>query len=386
VGRGARTRGLLVAAQLALAIVLVFGANLLIRSFVLARDVDLGFDADGVLLTNLSVPSASDRSGVYRRVVEEVGALPGVSEASVVEDLFIGGAPNRAITVESAEDLEPVVEELRIDAIDGAFFRVLRVPLLRGRDFGAADGASSVPVAIVNETMARRLWPGQDAVGKHFRTEGPEWIEVVGVVPDLRRQGFERAPIAQAFRPYAQAPSRNMNLLVRTDGLAPGLADALRTAVAGIDRTVVVPDVTTVTDALDRYLVERRFQTTLLGAFSLIALVLAAIGIYGLVQYSVSQRTREVGLRIAVGARPGEVVGMMLRQGLAPAVVGMALGMMIALGLSRAVAPLLFDVTPSDPASVTLTAAVLFVTSALACWLPARRATRVDPAAALRGE
>lgn len=387
-GRGPRPtakwgREVLVAAQFALSIVLVFGTTLLIRSFAEARAVDLGFDSSDVFMANLRVESPG-RVAVYRQVVEHVGALPGVTAASVVEDLFINGAPSRPVETEGSGGAEPVPQELRIDAIDGPFFRTLGMPILEGRDFTPADAADAVPVAIVNETMASRLWPGGSPVGQRFRTPGSPWIEVVGVVGDMRRQGFEREPIAQAFRPHPQSPSGAMNLLVRTDGPVPGLGAAIRATVAEIDRTVPVYFVTTVDEALDRYLGPRRFQLVLLGLFSAVALLLAAIGIYGVVQYSVSRRTRELGIRMAVGARSAELLRMVLGQGLSLAILGLAVGMAIAFFVSRAIAPLLFDVGPSDPTTIMLASAVLLISAAVGCYVPARRAARVDPVTALR--
>jgi putative ABC transport system permease protein len=321
-------------------------------------------------------------------VVERVGGLPGVLATGIVEDLFISGAPNLPITVEGRAGAGPTREEVRVDAVDGDLVATVGARLVAGRVFSAADGPTSPPVAIINETLARRLWPGEPAVGKRFATGDPRsgalWIEVVGVVADMRRQGFERSPIAQGFRPYAQAPSRNMNLLVRTDGPVPGLPTAIRAAIAAIDRTVPLYSVTTVEEALDAYLGPRRSQTYLLVIFSVIALVLAAIGIYGLVQYSVAQRTREMGVRLALGARIERVALMVVGEGFLLAVVGLALGIGLALSISRVASALLFGVAPFDVTSLIMTSALLLVTTLVACWVPARRAGRVDPVVALR--
>jgi len=383
-----RARRALVVGQLAFAMVLVFGANLLIRSFVQARAVDLGFEPEGVLMAQLRVASPEVRMPFYEQVIERVRRLPGVQAAGILEEVFITGAPNRAITVDGPGGGKATREEFRIDAVAGEVFSLLAVERIEGRDFSAADGAESVPVAIVNETMARRLWPGQTAVGMRFHvgdrvSDGP-WIEVVGVVADMRRQGFETTPIAQVFRPYAQAPSGGMNLLVRTDGPLSDLPAAIRMTIAEVDRTIPFNGVTTVEDQLDSYLAPRRSQSFLLGLFSAIALVLAAIGTYGLIQYSVAQRTREMGVRIALGARIDRVTRMVVGEGLVLAVIGSAVGVGLGLGLSRMAGELLFGVAPFDLTSLGVTAAVLLVTTLLACWLPARRAARVDPVVALR--
>jgi predicted permease len=385
---GQRARRLLVIGQLALAMVLLFGANLLIRSFVQARAVDLGFEPEGVLMAQLRVASPEDRIPFYEQVIERVRGLPGVQAAGILEEVFITGAPNRAITVEGRGAGEASREEVRIDAVAGEPFSTLAVEWIDGRDFSATDGAGSAPVAIINETMARRLWPGETAVGKRFHTgdalSGTPWIEVVGVVADMRRQGFETTPIAQAFRPYAQAPSGGMNLLVRTDEPLSDLPTAIRMRIAEVDRTVPFYGVTSVEEQLDSYLAPRRSQSFLLGLFSAIALVLAAIGTYGLIQYSVAQRTREIGVRIALGARLERVTRMVVGEGLVLAVIGLAVGVGLALGLSRMASGLLYGVAPSDLTSLGVTAAVLLLTTLLACWAPARRASRIDPVVALR--
>jgi predicted permease len=387
---GQRARSLLIVLQFGLAIILVFGANLLIRSLLQARSVDPGFESENVLLANLSVGSPARRALFYEQVLRDVRAIPGVHAAAIVEDLFITGAPNRAIAVAGRATDRPSFEQIRIDAIDGDFFQALGVPLLEGRAFVASDVAGSSPVAIINETMARRFWGEQSAVGKRFRTgdgdSNAPWIEVVGVMRDLRRQGLEREPIAQVLRPYAQAPSRNMNLLVRAEIPLPGLIATIRTRIAAVDRTVPLYAVTTVAQALDRYLLQRRFQTFLLGLFAAVALVLAAAGIYGLVRYTVARRTREMGVRVALGARSDRLMWMVLRQGFALALAGAAVGLIGALWLSDVVSALLFGVAVSDPANIAITVGILFITTVVACYGPARRAASVNPLTALRSQ
>jgi putative ABC transport system permease protein len=385
---GHRVRNLLIVFQFTLAIILVFGANLLIRSLTNARSVDPGFESENVLMANLSVESPSERTTFYEQVLRDVQAIPGVRAAAIVEDLFISGAPSRLITIEGRVTDQPSFEQIRIDAIDGEFFQAMGVPFREGRGFSASDGADAAPVAIINETMARRSWGEESAVGKRFRTgaadsEAP-WIEVVGVVGDMHRQGLEREPIPQVFRPYAQAQSRNMNLLVRSDAPLPGLIAAVRSRIAAIDGIVPLYAVTTVAQALDRYLVQRRFQTFLLGLFASVALVLAAVGIYGLIQHSVVRRTREMGVRVALGARSERLVWMILRQGFALALPGLAAGIVCALWLSDAVSALLFGVATSDLTNIVVTSGILLLTTFAACYVPARRAARVDPLTALR--
>lgn len=383
-----RLRGGLIVLQFAIAMILVFGANLLGRSLLEARAVDTGFETERVVMANLSVEESPRRVPFYDRVLREVGAIPGVGAVGLVEDLFISGAPGRAITVEGREMDETPFEAIRSDAIAGDFFRTMGLDIPQGRAFSAADHVEAPPVAIVNETMARRLWPGASPVGKRFRFGGAEseapWIEVVGVVGDMRRQGPEREPIPQVFRPYVQEPSRNMNLVVRTSLPASSLTTALRTRVAGIDAGVPVYHVAAVDQALDRYLGQRRFQTLLLGVFSAVAMVLAALGVYGLMQYSVVRRAHELAVRAALGATSRRLEIMVLRYALALAFPGLAAGTLGALWLAGSISALLFGVSPAEWENVLAPAGVLLVTALLAAWLPARRAGRVDPAGVLR--
>jgi predicted permease len=382
-----RARRALITGQLALALVLVFTASLLIRSFVAAGRVELGFEPEGLLMTNLSVQESTERVGFYRDVVESVGAVPGVEAAGVIEDLFIGGPPNVAISFEGRA--QPVRTEVRVDAISGGLFEAVGSPLRAGRTFTTSDGSDAPTVAIVNETMAARFWPGEPAVGRRFRV-GPDapWREIVGVVADMRRQGPERAPIAQVFVPFAQAPLdiRNMNLLVRSGVPSDVLLASIRERVAEVNPSVPLYGIDTVVGGMDRYVAGRRLQTFLLGLFSSLALVLATLGIYGLVRYSVSRRTREIGVRVALGAYAGEVQRMIVREGLLLALPGLIIGAVASVWIGGAFSELLFEVSPSDPFSVAATASALLLATLLAAYLPARRAARVDPIRALRGD
>lgn len=385
-GRGYRGRGMLIVMQCALAVVLVFGAQLLIRSFLEIRSVDPGFASEDVLMANLSVEEPSRRVSFYESVVREVGEVPGVTAAGVVEDLFISGAPSRAIVVEGGPTTDASFTPMRIDAIAGELFAAIGVRILEGRGFSASDGPEAPPVAIINEAMARRFWPGQSPVGRRFRSGGPEsaWVEVVGVVSDMRRQGMEREAIAQAFRPYSQEPSRNMNLLVKSRVPSATLAAAVRARVAAIDATIPLYRVGTVAQALDGQLLERRFQTFLLTLFAGLAMILAAGGIYGIVQYSVARRVHEMAIRTAVGASTDRLVRMVVREGVSLALPGLAAGIVCGVWLSETITALLFDVSASDPVSLLVPAAVLLSAVVLASWIPARRAARVDPMGVLR--
>ena len=381
-----RARQGLIVLQFSLAIILVFGANLLIGSFLEARRVDTGFASERVVVANLSVETPSRRATFYEQVLQEARSIPGVSAAGLIEDLFIGGAPNAPVAIDGQADEEAAFAQIRVDAIAGDVFGSVEVPLLEGRGFASSDDAAAAPVAIINETMARLLWSGESPIGRRVRIGGPAspWVEIVGVAGDMRRQGPELDPIPQVFRPYEQEPSRNMNLLIRSDVPASALVPALRERIAQLDATVPLYQVRTVDEALDRYLVQRRFVAFLLGLFSAVAVVLAAVGVYGLMAYSVARRTHEMGVRVALGASSERIVLMVLRQGLFLAGLGVAGGMLCALWLSDAVSALLFRVSASDLTYVIITSAILLGASLAACYVPARRASIVDPVRALR--
>jgi predicted permease len=383
-----RMRSILIALQFALAVVLVSGANLLVRSLLEARGVDAGFAVDDVVIANLSVEEASRRVPFYQRALLEVQAIPGVSAAGLIEDLLISGAPGRAVAIEGAGTAEASFESIRADAIAGDFFRTVGVSLRHGRDFSAADHAEAAPVAIINEIMARRFWPGMSPVGQRFRFGGQEspgpWIEVVGVVGDMRRQGPEREPISQVFRPFVQEPSRNMNLLVRSTLPASAITATIRTTLAAIDNSVPLYHVTTAEQAMGRYLLQRGFEALLLSVFSAVAMLLAAIGIYGLIHYSVIRRTHELAVRMALGASSQRLKLLMLRHTLGLTLPGLVAGTLAALWLSHSISALLFGVAPATLTNILTPAAVLLATALAAAWIPARRAARVDPISVLR--
>jgi predicted permease len=381
-------RRALVMAEFALAIVLLAGAGLLIRSLWSLEKVDSGLNPARVLSAQLSTAlvGAPQRVDFYRRALEQVASLPGVESAGIIGDLFIGGNPERTVTTEDATS-ERI--RLRTDEVSDQLFTTLGIPLLKGRFFSSEDGPNSPRVAIINNTMARRLWPGRDPLGRQFKFGSREsdapWVSVVGVVGDVRRQGLESEPIPQMFEPLAQNPSRLATLLVRTSMEDPlKIVAAVQTAVREADSRAPVYGVSTLENRLGGFLSLRRFQTWLLIAFAAIALLMAAIGIYGLIQYSVATRTNEIGIRMAIGAQRGEIFRMILREGLKLSVTGAALGIAGAFAMGSAASSLLFGVTPSDPLTFSTVSLLLILVAAAACYFPARRAMKTDPIVALR--
>ena len=397
VSGGVATRGIrraLVVTEFALAIILLVGAGLLIRSLWSIENVDPGFRPERVLSMQLSTPAfkaTSQRADFYNGVLEQIESLPGVESAGIIGDLFIGGNPEQILTTEG--DARTTSERLRFrrDEVSGGFFKALGTPLLRGRFFSVQDAPDSPRVAIINDAMARRLWPGRDPVGKRFKL-GPGdsdrlWFTVVGVVGDMRRQGLENEPIPQMFEPLAQNPSRLATLLVRTSMDDPlKMVGTLQAAVRRVEKHAPLYGVTALENRLGAFLTERRFQTSLLIGFSVVALLMAAIGIYGLIQYSIARRTHEIGIRMAVGAQAGEIFRMIIGEGLKLSLTGLVLGLVGALWLGRAGSSLLFGVTATDPLTFITVSLLLTAVATAACYFPARRAMKVEPIVALRQE
>lgn len=389
-----RIRRALVVAEFALAIVLLVGAGLLVRSWWHVNNIDPGFTPERVLVMEVSTPTTfsvpAQRTDLYHRVLEQIQAVPGVESAGITGDLFTANPRERVLTVE--RDDGTVSERLQFtrDEVSADFFRTLGTPLLRGRFFSVGDRPEAPRVAIINDAMARRSWPGHDPVGRRFTldprdSDGP-WYTVVGVVGDMRRQGPEREALPQIFVSLAQnPPPRNVDLFIRTSSDDPlATAGALRAAVRRVDKNAPIYGVAPLEQQLGTYLTQRRFQTSLLTGFSVVALLMAAVGIYGLIQYSIATRTREIGLRMAIGAQAGDIFRMIISEGLTLSLTGVVIGLVGAWWLGRAGSSLLFGVTATDPLTFTTVSLLLTAVAAAACYLPARRAMRVDPILALR--
>jgi predicted permease len=388
-----RIRRALVVAEFALAIVLLVGAGLLVRSWWYVNRVDPGFKPERVVVVELTAPASfgipAQRAGLYDRVLEQIRAIPRVENAGIIGDLFIGNSREQIVTVERDEGT--VSERLRFAGgeVSPDFFKAIGTPLLRGRFLSIGDGPDGTPVAIINDAMARRSWPGQDPVGRRFKL-GPQdsdrpWFTVVGVVADMRRQGLEREPFPQMFVSLAQNPPRSVDLFIRTSVDDPlTMAADIRAAVRRVEKNAPVYGVAPLEQQLGTYLAQRRFQTSLLTGFSIVALLMAAVGIYGLIQYCIATRTQEIGLRMAVGAQSSDIFRMIIGEGLTICLTGLALGLAGAWWLGRAGSALLFGVTASDPLTFTAVSLLLTVVALAACYFPARRAMTVDPMAALR--
>ncbi len=392
-----RLRGALVAGEVALSLTLLVAAGLLIQSFVRVLAVDPGFRPRNLLLARLALPDASypEEAQVvsfYDQVLERLAARPGVEAAAAVSVAPLSGnETDWSFLIEGAPLPEPGHEPATpYRAATPGSFRALGIPVLRGRAIAPADRAGAPPVVVVNESFAERWFPGQDPLGRRIRMGGLDserpWMTIVGLVGDVRHRGLDQPPRGEVFLPHAQLAAGAMTLVVRTAGDPLALVPALRAEVRALDRDVPLDGVETMEAVVASSVATSRFTTVLLLAFAGIALVLAAVGIYGVTAYTVAQRAHEIGVRMALGADRRRVLGLVVRQGMAPTLAGIALGLAGALAATRALGALLFEVTPHDPATFAGVAVLLAAVALLANILPARSATAVQPVAALREE
>jgi len=394
-GRHSRLRNALVVAEVAVALVLLIGAGLLLRSFARLQSVDPGFEPGGAYSFAVNLPSPGYRrpakqAAFAAQATAALAALPGVAEVGAVTTVPFGG--NDSVLSYYRED-RPRPEPGRMSnayyyAATPGYFRALGLRLLRGRVFDDHDTADSRPVAIVSESLAKQAFGDADPLGKRFFLSNSDkrCPEIVGIVADTKHYGLEDSALAQLYEPFAQSPGSFCDLVLRTAGPQPLSAAGIAAAIHAIDPSLPVQGFASMETRLGRSVAGQRFAALLFAVFSSIALVLAAIGIYGVVSYAVGQRTPEIGIRMALGARRETILRLVLAQGSRLVALGLALGVGGAVLLTRLLSSLLFGVSPHDPATYAALVAVLGLVGALACWLPARRATRVDPLVALRSE
>lgn len=388
-------RSLLTTAEIALALLLLVGAGLTVRSFVRLAQVDPGFEAENSLTLRVALPAARYAEGwrqsdFFQALLERVAHLPGVERVAAARKLPLaaGGPMTGDFQIEGrppfpAEEA-PAAE---INMVSAGYFETMRVQLVSGRTFTAEDRAGARNVVIINETMARRYWPDEDPIGKRISIyTGQGWQEIVGVVRDVKVEGLNGGPALQTYLPYLQTPVSGMSLVVRTHDDPTALAAAVRAEVAALDSELPVTSVRTLEQVSSSSIRQQRLPAVALGTFAALALLLAAIGVYGVLAHLVCQRTHEIGIRMALGAAPGDVLRTVLGQGMRMAALGIAIGTLGALAAGRLLAGLLFGVRATDPVTFVGGAAALALVALLACWIPARRAMRVDPQVALRGE
>ena len=394
-GEAGRARNALLIGEVALSMMLLAGAGLLIRSFIGLRSLNPGFDPHGVVTLNIGVPDAHYKNSAALQsywdvVLAKLRALPSVTSVALVNELPMSGDDfSSSFRVEGrtvAEKDEPSAE-LRAATPD--YFRTMAIPLRQGRMFTHADRLGGARVLLISETAARMFFPGGDAIGQRLRFGARGGYEenkgeIVGIVGDVHHFGLDAPAPPMFYLPLAQAGLDGATAVIRTAGLLGPLGPSARKAIQSIDRDALVGEMIPLETMVSGSLGQRRFYMMLLGAFAGLALVLAAVGLYGVISYTVAQRTHEIGIRVALGAARKEVLSMIMRQGLGFAAIGLAVGQVMTIMLSRALKGLLVGVSTTDPLTLVVTAAMLLIVAVLACYVPARRATRVDPMVALR--
>jgi putative ABC transport system permease protein len=395
--RGRRLRAAFAIAEVAVALVLVIGAGLLIRSFVAMNKVALGFDPRGVLAVRVELPRArysqdGQITAFFNDLSSRLRALPGV-QAIGLGSSIVRAPQSSTISVQGRPAPPPNVRNVSVpyDSVTPEFFTTLRIPLRRGRLFTSGDGPATQRVVMVNESLARRFFPDDDALGKRITYDDPtdaqaRWLTIVGIVADTRRGGVDREPRAEVYYPVTQLPDRRMYVLVRTSGDPLALVRPAQAQVWAIDSNQPTSSVRSVEAILADAQANRRFTTLLLGLFSMVALALAAIGIYGVIAYSTAQRVQEIGIRMALGASRTNVLTSVLKEAVVIGVVGLALGIAAALALTRFLSGLLFGVGARDPMTFVALPLGLLLVAVVAALIPATRAVRVNPLVALRGD
>jgi predicted permease len=389
-----RVNNALVVAQLSMSVVLLIAAGLVLKSFQRLLHVDLGFRPDDVTTVTLALPERTGNSAIAMSsfmgtTLDRVRAIPGVRSASLTSALPMGNGADydgylvdgRAVPASGNED-----QTYRI-AVSPGHFETVGIPLLYGRDFAASDDSGRVNVAIIDATLARPYWNGAEALGKRIRTGGDTtWYTIIGVVGAIRDGDATLPPEPHLYQSIPQVGGNPLSLAVRTVGSAAGVIPGVRRAIAELDPSIPLDEVQTLSGVIEQTFATRRLTNILLGGFALVGLILAAVGIYGVMSLNVANRGREFGIRLAVGADPRGLLRLVIREGAVLAAVGVLLGIVGAMGITRWVAGLLYDVSPTDPVVLVSLPLVLAIVALAACYVPARRAARSDPLAVLRAE
>jgi len=388
-----RMRGALIVFESASALVLLIGAGLLIDSFVRLLRVPPGFDPDGAVIARTSMPAerypkVEIGKAMYRRALAEIGSLPGVEAVSVASNLPLADGWTIGFRIEGED--QSTYHNSGNTWVSNDYFRAMGIHLLSGRAFNDGDREGGVPVVVINQTFARKFWPGEDPLGKRIRWGGwgVEWLTVVGIVADIRASSLEAEPAPSSYMPIFQIPRtrREVVFIARTSGNPDALIPLIRERLRGIDAELPVYDVRTMTSVISESVEQRRFAMVLISIFAGVALLLASVGLYAVMSNLVAQRTREIGIRLALGARRIDVLNLVLRQGGLLTLIGIALGLLCSFALTRTIKSLLFGVSATEPIVFLVIPLLLAAVALMACLVPARRATKVDPMVALRYE
>jgi putative ABC transport system permease protein len=392
-----RLRSLLVVAEIAISLVLLVGAGLMMRSFISLQNVDAGIRPEGVLTMSIGLPGAKyrepeKRAAFFQQLLDRVRALPGVESAGTNSGLPLAGNNwGRSVTVEGQPILSvgeaPIINHC---VITPSYFNAMGIPILKGRDFDERDAKDAAKVTIIDERLARKYWPDEDPLGKRIRFGPPEdnepWHTIVGVVREVKHARLDASTRESVYLPFAQIPIGGSSLAIRTAGRPENLIAAVRNQVREMDPDLPVTRIMPMTEVVARSVWQPRLYTALFGVFAVVALILATVGIYGVMSYSVTQRTREIGLRMALGAERKDVLKLVVGQGVVLAAIGVGVGLAAAAALTRLMSSLLFGVTTTDPITFAAVSVLLTCVALGACFIPARRAAKVDPMVALRYE
>ncbi|MDT5293950.1 MAG: putative transport system permease protein [Acidobacteriota bacterium] len=392
-----RLRSLLVISEVALALVLLIASGLMLKSFVRLQSVDPGFDPSNLITLELQLPTNSygekhQQLAFQQQLVERVGAIPGVRRAAAVDNLpFSGNEINNSFTVEG-RPVTNVNERPRLfqRSVSPGYFLTMGIPFRAGRPFAAGDDADAAPVAIINETAAHLLWPNEDALGKRMKKGKPDsknpWVTVVGIVGGVSHTALGVSAQPEVYFPFPQSPSQTVTLVARTATDPKNFAAPVRREVGALDRGLPVSSIKFMDEILSGSVAQPRLYTLLIAIFAGLALLLAAIGIYGVMSYAVTQRTQEIGIRMALGAQPRDVLKLIVKQGMFLSLTAIVVGLVISFALMRVLSSLLYGVSTTDPLTFVGVPLLLAAVTALACYVPARKATKVDPLVAMRYE
>jgi predicted permease len=391
-----RSINVLVVVQVALSLVLLIAAGLMIRSLRALHDVDFGFEREKVVVAWIFPALAGydhvKEMNLYRDLPERLKAIPGILSTSLLRVRMLGGGWYRDVWAQSAEIVPEQNRKVRCDPVGPRFFETMGIKLLRGREFSPSDSETAPKVAVISEAMARKFFPDQNPIGLHLGFGGPQTrgdIQIVGVARDVRHGAPDERPVESVYVPYTQAPADQlgqMNLMVRSTASPSTVIAAMRRELQSLDWNLPLVGVQTQAEEIDDAFGRQRSLATLLSIFGAVTLLLTSIGLYGTMSHAVARRTKELGIRMALGAGKDNVRWMVLRQALLVVLIGVAIGIPVAAAATRLIASMLFAVTTTDPISISGAILGMFATAALATWIPCARATRVDPIVALRYE
>jgi predicted permease len=393
-GRSLLSRALLVS-QIALSLVLVAGAGLFLRTLVNLTHVDTGFEKQNVLIFQIDEYAAGYQpdarlAALLTQIEQRVGAIPGVRAASFSMFTFNQGEWSNEVDLLGIPKTPENSDEVLMNRVGSGYFEAMGIPLLAGRTFGPPDDLHSPRVVVINETMAAKFFPGESPIGHRFTlVDEPEprtVFEIIGVAKNAKYMGLREGPHPAAYLPYSQDPTYLPNFSVRFSGDAASITREVRQAIADVSADMAIGDVSTLAEEVDQSISKQRLVAQLSAFFGCLAVFLVCMGIYGLMSYTVARRTNEIGIRMALGARGSEILGMVLKEGTILAALGLLIGLAASLALTQLLSTFLFDVQPNDPLTFLAATVILILISLLACYLPARRATRVDPIIALRYE